>query len=242
MAGVFSTLAMSLILVAADAGTTHADEEASLDQEIEQHCPGAVAAQAERQRIFDMRRPSTAITPTRPALQRELLLRAKLDQEARSAALTVDTALVGSSTDPRVDRVQDIDAANLRRLKQIVRQDGFPTAKMVGFNGVDAAWLLTQHADSDHAFQIAMLNVITAPGRKGQVNEQNVALLTDRVLIAQGKPQVYGSQFGMHDGEFKPGPIADAAHVDERRKAHGLGSLAEYTCVLRAVYGIGAPH
>ena len=36
----------------------------------------------------------------------------------------------------------EVDAANLKRLKHIVAQDGFPTAEMVGLDGVDAAWLL----------------------------------------------------------------------------------------------------
>jgi hypothetical protein len=196
-----------------------------------------MAAQAERRRASDKHRPHNLKMVSRPALQRELLLMAQHDQEARAE----DAPPPGASTVPRGSRVEEIDAANLRRFKHIVRQDGFPTVTMVGFNGVDAAWLLTQHADSDPAFQAEMLKVITAPAQKGLVNEQDVALLTDRVLIAQGKMQLYGTQFGDHDGEFKPGPIGDLAHVDQRRKAHGLGPLAEYACVIRALYEV-SPH
>mgnify|MGYP001560728744 CR=1 FL=1 len=55
------------------------------------------------------------------------------------------------------------------------------------------------------------------------VDQADVAYLEDRILVNEGKPQLYGTQFL----EGAPRPIKDPDHVDERRKSVGLESLAE---------------
>ncbi|MDA3914881.1 hypothetical protein [Oleiagrimonas sp.] len=50
-----------------------------------------------------------------------------------------------------------VDKANLVWLKRQVAAHGFPTLERVGVNGIDAAWLLTQHAARDPAFQAEVL-------------------------------------------------------------------------------------
>jgi hypothetical protein len=58
---------------------------------------------------------------------------------------------------------------------------------------------------------------------------------TDRVLMDEGQPQIYGTQYvGVQGGGIEPWPIADPATVDERRRAVGLPALAENTARLRA--------
>ena len=64
--------------------------------------------------------------------------------------------------------------------------------------------------------------------------------MTDRVRVAQGKPQVYGTQFWRGPGGTGPlvaHPIDDEAEVDERRAAVGLEPLAVYGAQLRELYG-----
>jgi len=49
-----------------------------------------------------------------------------------------------------------------------------------------------------------------------------------RKLTLEGKPQQYRTQFDCDDdGELNPLPIADLQGLDERRRAAGLGPLAE---------------
>ena len=62
----------------------------------------------------------------------------------------------------------------------------------------------------------------------GEVSAVNVAYLTDRVRMHEGKPQVYGTQFRRSNGDWEPYPIEDPDRVDERRAALGLATLAEY--------------
>jgi hypothetical protein len=152
------------------------------------------------------------------------------DQEARAAALSNENSAA-------IAVAVQIDAANLKRLKDIVTQDGFPTRSMVGDKGIDAAWLLTQHADSDPAFQAHVLKILAVRVRQHAFNPAEFAMLTDRVLIHQGKLQRYGTQFGNTGSGLKPGKMEDPAHVDQRRASVGLGTLAEYSCAVQAVYG-----
>lgn len=209
----------------------------AFSSEIDTMCPEAVREAAElRSR---MKAPNVHAPPIRPALRENLLLMAKQDQEARaflhSSGLRIDP------TSPESVRMREVDSANLKRLKHIVNQDGFPTAEMVGLDGVDAAWLLTIHAASDVDFQEKVLKLTTDHVSRGEVRSDQVAMLTDDVLAGRGRPQRYGTNFELRDGELKPAPIEDEANVDKLRRAVGLGSLANYACIMRAAYGSPKP-
>jgi hypothetical protein len=72
------------------------------------------------------------------------------------------------------------------------------------------------------------LGLLRAAERRGEVEPLNVALLEDRILILEGKPQQYGTQLEWDsDDVLNPLPVADPADVDVRRGAVGLGRLAE---------------
>jgi Family of unknown function (DUF6624) len=67
-----------------------------------------------------------------------------------------------------------------------------------------------------------------AAERRGEADPADVAMLEDRILVLEGKPQQYGTQFDWDDdGVLNPRPIANPEDVDERRRAVGLGPLAE---------------
>ena len=72
---------------------------------------------------------------------------------------------------------------------------------------------------------------------RNEVIPSNVAYLTDRVLVAEGKKQKYGTQFTQVDGKHQPQPIEDEANVDKRRKDLGLSTMAEYTKQIEKMYG-----
>ena len=63
---------------------------------------------------------------------------------------------------------------------------------MVGKDGAHAAWLLAQHADRDPAFQRRRLDLVTQAAARGQASPTELAYLTDRGLLAEGKSQEYG--------------------------------------------------
>ena len=60
----------------------------------------------------------------------------------------------------------------------------------------------------------------------GEASKQNLALLEDRLLIRQGKPQRYGSQVETQNGVGLK-PTEDEANLDTRRASMGLGPICE---------------
>ena len=131
------------------------------------------------------------------------------------------------------DRMAAIDTKSTARMKEIIAKYGWPGKSLVGEDGASTAWLLVQHADLDRAFQKECLPLSEKAAKTGEASETDYAYLYDRVAVADGLPQRYGTQF-MEGG---PQPIEDEAHVDERRKAIGLGTMAEYAKDMERMYG-----
>jgi len=120
-------------------------------------------------------------------------------------------------------------------MKEILAANGWPGKKLVGEDGARAAWLLVQHADRDRAFQKQCLVLLEKAAKAGEASGKELAYLTDRVAVAEGRKQTYGVMF---KGDMvTPEPIEDEEHVDERRKAVGLPSMAEYRKQMQEMYG-----
>lgn len=168
-------------------------------------------------------------------LRAELRAMVRVDQDARNAWLADQKNV------KLAKRMEDIDVKNTARMTQIVEKYGWPGKNLVGDDGAHDAWLLVQHADRDKPFQKRCLALMEPLVKRGEVSGSDFAYLTDRVLVGEGKLQIYGSQFHTNaQGEMVPQPIADAANVDARRKDVGLTPLAEYAKVLRQMYQPGA--
>jgi Family of unknown function (DUF6624) len=73
---------------------------------------------------------------------------------------------------------------------------------------------------------------------RNDIKRMNSAYLEDRIRINEGEPQLYGTQFFGEGENYGPRPIEDLEHVDERRKAAGMESLAEYTKMLKEKYNV----
>ncbi|HEX5594737.1 MAG TPA: DUF6624 domain-containing protein [Micromonosporaceae bacterium] len=128
------------------------------------------------------------------------------------------------------------DRARTDRLKEIIEQYGWPTIDLVGKDGEDAAWAIAQHSDFDPAFQQKALELLRDAVANGRASPGNLAYLEDRVAVANGQPQVYGTQIRCSpDGPVPVTPIKDEAGVEERRKAAGLDTLADYLAEMAAI-------
>ncbi|MDQ3181044.1 MAG: hypothetical protein M3Q33_11045 [Acidobacteriota bacterium] len=77
---------------------------------------------------------------------------------------------------------------------------------------------------------------IKRAAKRGELPMQDYALLFDRVLVSDGKPQIYGTQAKLENGRIIFFLINDAAKVDKRRKKIGLPPLAEYLKELEEIY------
>jgi hypothetical protein len=70
--------------------------------------------------------------------------------------------------------------------------------------------------------------------KAGELPADDVAKLTDRVLLAAGKPQRFGTQFDWYSGQFKLKGAGNIADIEANRQALGLMPLADYACMMNA--------
>lgn len=190
---------------------------------------------------------ANAAGPTEPELRKELLTRFEKDQKTRKTFMefmsrhggkdgTVNPFSLPKEEGAKLMLVMKdfmaIDAENTDWMKKVIDKHGWPSKEMVGDDGARAAWALVQHADKDRKFQERCLKLMLALPKES-VPRQNVAALTDRLLVAKGEPQEYGTQAVMEDGDFVPNQIRDEANVDKRRAELGLPPLADYMEAMR---------
>jgi hypothetical protein len=147
-------------------------------------------------------------------LRGELLRRFEKDQAARKAL--------------DADGMREADGENLPWLEGVIDARGWPGVSLVAADGAHAAWLLAQHADADPVFQRRCLDLLADAVRAGEAAERDLAYLTDRVLLHEGRPQVYGTQVTRRGDAWVPRNLGEPDGVDARRAAAGLGPLAGY--------------
>jgi hypothetical protein len=127
-----------------------------------------------------------------------------------------------------VERLAVVDADNQAWLQRVIEERGWPGRTLVGAAGAHNAWLLAQHAP-DLDFQVRCRDLLAAAVDTGEATAAQLAYLDDRVRMQQGLAQRYGTQIRLDaDGRPVPFAIDDPGGVDDRRRAVGLGPLAEY--------------
>lgn len=115
------------------------------------------------------------------------------------------------------------------RLAEIFEEHGWPGHGLVGEEGSTAAWVIAQHSDLDLAFQERALELLTEAVAENDASPGDLAYLTDRVAVARGEPQTYGTQIRCEKRKpVPPTPVADPAAVDELRAEAGLEPLDDY--------------
>jgi hypothetical protein len=191
-------------------------------------CPGADAwKEAHRDQLAAaLTARDAARSFSAPELRAELERRVEADQHARKRLLNNPQDLEARNS------VLRMDEENLAWLKKLVNENGIPTVAQVGENGVHWTWLLVQHADADPGFQMSIQPVFAQRQAAGELPADDLAKLTDRVLLAAGKPQRFGTQFDWFSGKFRPKGSVNLADIDANRQAIGLMPLADYACMM----------
>ena len=167
-------------------------------------------------------------------LREELLAMCEADQKARLECVK------GNAEEQMkclVEIDKTIDEPNTKRLEQIFRQYGFPTAQTVGRDGVDAFLLLLQHSNSD-ALREKSLKPIERAFKRKEISPSDFAGFVDRLPDHQNKPQIYGSNFDLKNGKFVMSRTKDIKNLDKRRKKIGLPPIAEYIKMMKEMYNL----
>jgi hypothetical protein len=167
------------------------------------------------------------------SLRRELLKMQKDDQKYRSEIDKIEKmSLAPDEMQKRVsalwEKQEKLDKRNVKRLVQIIDKYGWPGRSMVGREGSITAFLIIQHADLE--YQKKYFPMLKEAIGKGEADRDDAALLEDRILMREGKKQIYGTQLRFNEAtkKLELWPIEDEESVDVRRASVGLEPIAEY--------------
>lgn len=122
---------------------------------------------------------------------------------------------------------------NTNKLKEIVKEIGWPTISLVGKESAKQAWDIVQHVTPNSDFHFHCLKLMKeCPD--GEVEKSWIAHFEDRIRTNNGKPQLYGTEFRQNaDGHFEPFPIEDIEQLDARRQKMGMKSFDEFAKQLK---------
>ena len=158
--------------------------------------------------------------------------------EAADRSLRAELASDGSLFNGYHPRMRELHERNADCLAQIIAQIGWPAPSIVGEDAARSAFLIVQHAISRPAFMRFCLQLLERAAQTGEVPQIEVAMLTDRMLILSGKPQIYGTQFDWDEsGQMSPQPIENLERADQLRKAAGMETLVENITRIRERIG-----
>jgi hypothetical protein len=115
------------------------------------------------------------------------------------------------------------DHKNLEIVISILDKCGMPTLQEVSKRQMDAIWLALQHAP-DQKYTKKYFPFIEQAVENGDLPKEKYAVMLDRILMEEGKPQIYGSQ--IVNGKLYE--LEDPASVNERRKAMAMEPIENY--------------
>lgn len=163
-------------------------------------------------------------------LQERLLTIFDSDQKIRQQFMSAISKFGYKSlqTDSLAKIMMFNDSINLLNVKEILDKYGWVGEEKVGKQANAALWLVIQHADL--ATQQKYLPMLREAVTNGKASAETLAMLEDRVLVGEGKAQIYGTQLEWNEEKQQHiiSPLSDPDNVDVRRANVGLPPLADY--------------
>lgn len=124
------------------------------------------------------------------------------------------------------DQIEEKDAIHFKAVETILAQHGWLGPKQVGTKASLAIFLVIQHADAEARRKYVPMMREAVKEKKAKAG--SLALMEDRIAVEAGEKQIYGSQFKIVGGKTMLHPTEDPDHLDERRAALGMSTIAEY--------------
>jgi len=130
--------------------------------------------------------------------------------------------------------MKELHNKNAKILNDIIDTIGYPTIDKVGKEANEASWLVIQHSIGQPEFMKKCVELLESAVSENKADPKNLAYLTDRIAVFEGKSQFYGTQFDWDEnGNLSPNLFDDLTKVNERRKSIGLNTLEEQTEIIR---------
>ena len=136
----------------------------------------------------------------------------------------------GQFSTPAIYPILAMEEKNMKenqvQLLELLDAHGWPTATEVTEYAAAGAALIINH--SSYELRAKYLPMLKAAFEKGEAQPLRYAKMQDRLLVEEGKEQLFGTQVFFDEMTRIPHPIKDPKNVDNRRSKIGLGLLAPY--------------
>ena len=160
-----------------------------------------------------------------------LLMQAKSMAERKQLGEKMGLSEVEYSGD--LSQMQSVlDSVNMIFLEKYFKQHGYPGKSVVGEESSLVAWNVLQHNPDKIPLYLPL---VKKAAETGEIPKTSAAMMEDRYLMMEGKPQVYGTQGMSYDddrGSFI-WPIENPETVNKRRMEAGFEeTIEEYAKIL----------
>ena len=120
-------------------------------------------------------------------------------------------------------QILEFDSLALAYVTNVLENHGWLGKSTIGEAGNQALFVTIQHASSE--LRKKYFPMLAQSAALNESDPSSMATMLDRMLVDEGKPQIYGTQSRMVDGELKLYPIEDPKNVNKKRKKVGLKKL-----------------
>lgn len=153
------------------------------------------------------------------------------DQTAREWTKGM-SSLTADEIEAYATEMERVDSLNQAIVFEILDKDGWPSNLSNKAN--QAIWIVIDH--SNLAFQRKYLYLVKEKAEECILEKADYAILNDRVLMGEGKPQIYGTQIKMNATivddviamQFFLWPVENPIVLDSLRNTMGLSPIKEY--------------
>ena len=135
-----------------------------------------------------------------------------LDQEMRQDGNSID---------------EKVETQCLNTVISIIKKCGMPTLQEVNQHQLTTIWLVFQH--THHNIRKEYFPLLEESAKNGNIKKSQIALTKDRILMFEGKPQIYGSQISQGcKTKWKLYRLQNPETVNKRRAEVGMKPMEEY--------------
>ena len=170
------------------------------------------------------------------------------DQQPRQQMLKLTKAVTVDGRTELIDSlilvneiVERNDARNIKVVDRILKR-GLPQG--LSEESYKTIWIVIDHAPLEKQEQY--LPLVEQMANASYIGLDEYAILYDRVVMGQNRPQRYGSQlvqFGNADNlQLYVWPIEDAEKLDSLRNAVGMSSFYNYLKLIEETMGVTPVH
>ncbi len=123
---------------------------------------------------------------------------------------------------PYLDSV-NFSKLNIRKenqlyLENIITEKGFPTIQKVGEEACFSAFKIIENSEHDIDFQEYCLKIMIQEYKNSEIPSTYIAILQDKILLARGKKQIFGTQLTNKNAKKKVRNIKDKEKLEKRQK------------------------